>query len=279
MSIPIVETRPLRYRFRLRTLLALPGVAALGLYLWPFLAEPEGFAGEVEVPLEFVVVDAGDGQPIEGALIRVVEPFRDSKDTAARSGRDGRAGMSHSFTMRGKWRSYRRFGSVSFEGCWLEVTAAGYRSSITTLTGFTGTRRDIDAPRSPAITIALPEGTDPASALGSMPGSYTRDNNPGLEDTLSILPDGRVTYRWIYTVGCSGSSSATNLGYAQWTDGWLVLSLWKRDGQSEFKTHTEFVTEKFKTRIEFLPISWGQRRVLDPQRKPAGLLQCGQPGN
>jgi hypothetical protein len=35
--------------------------------LWPFLVTPEGFAGEAEVALEFVVVDAGDGQPIEGA--------------------------------------------------------------------------------------------------------------------------------------------------------------------------------------------------------------------
>jgi hypothetical protein len=91
--------------FRLRTLLALPVVAALGLFLWPFLVTPDWFTREVEVPLEFVVADAGDGQPIEGALIRVVDPFRDGKDTASRSGRDGRAGMSHGFAMRGEWRS------------------------------------------------------------------------------------------------------------------------------------------------------------------------------
>jgi hypothetical protein len=246
-------------------LLALPAVAALGLYLWPFLASPERFDGEFQLPLEFVVVEAGDGRPIEGAQIRVVEPFRDGKDTVARSGRDGRAGMSHSFPVRGTRRSYRRSGSVSFYGCWLEVSAAGHRSSMTTLADFTGTRRDIDDSCPSAITVVLREGTDPASALGSMAGSYTRDDNPGLEDTFTILPDGRVTYRWIYQVGCNAPSPATNLGYAKWTGGSLVISFWKRDGQGEFKTNTEFVTEKFKTRIEFLPISWGQRTYLIPR--------------
>jgi hypothetical protein len=257
----IVPTRRRRYRFWLWTLLALPVVAALGLYPRPFLAELVPFSGEVKVDLEFVVVHAGDGQPIEGALIRLVDPFHDGKVKESRSGRDGRARMGYGFAMRGE----RRSGSVSFYDCWLEVSAAGHHSSITTLAEFTGTQRDINDPRPPAITITLREGNDPVPVLGGIAGTYTRDNTPGLEDSVTILPDGRFVYRWSGSFGCSAPYPDTNLGYAQLTDGLLVLSLLKRDGQSEFKTNTEFLQVKFQTRIEILPISWGDRVYLIPR--------------
>jgi len=278
MSIPIVQTRRRRYRIQLRTLLALPVVSALGLFLWPFVVSPDYLTGELEVALEFVVVDAGDGRPIEGALIRVVDAFRDDKVTASRSGRVGRAGMSHGFPMRGVRRSYRRSGSVSFEDCWLEVSAAGHRSSISTLWEFTGTRRDIDDPRPPTITVALREGKDPSPALGGIAGTHCRGDGAPPDESITILPDGRVAFRWIQSSGCS-ATSATNLSFAQLTGGLLILSLLIRDGQSPFKSDGEWGREELKTRIECLPVSWGERTYLIPREDVLGFCNAINQGS
>jgi hypothetical protein len=273
MSIPIVPTVRHRYRVRLRTLLAMPVVSALGLYFWPFVVSPDYFTGDLEVPLEFVVVDAGDGRPIEGALVRVVDAFRDENATGSHSGRDGRARMRHGFAMRGVSRSYRRSGSVSFEDCWLEVSAAGYRSSTTTLLDFTGTRRDLDDPRPPVITVALREGMDPAPALGGIASTYYRGYGAPPDESLTILPDGRVAFRWTQSSGCS-AFPARNLGFARLSDSVLILYFLLRDGQSPYKSNGEFGRTEFQTQVELLPVSWGQRTYLIPREEMLGFCNA-----
>jgi hypothetical protein len=272
MSNPIVPTTRHRYRIRLRTLLALPVMSALGLYLWPFVVSPDYFDGDLQIPLEFVVVDAGNGRPIERALVRVVDAFRDENVTDSHSGRDGRARMSHGFAMRGVSRSYRRSGSVSFEDCWLEVSATGHRSSTTTLLEFTGTRRDLDDPRPPLMTVALREGKDPAPALG-FAGTYDRGYGASPDESLTILPDGRVAFRWTQSSGCS-AFSAKNLGFSRLTDGVLILNFLLRDGQSPYKSDGEFGRTEFQTQVEFLPVSWGQRTYLIPKEDMLGFCNA-----
>jgi hypothetical protein len=249
MSTPTVQRRRPRFRFRLWTLLELTAAVALGLYVWPSMVDSVLFTGEMPVDLEFVVVDAADGRPIEGALIRVVDPMHEDQATVSPSRTDGRVRMTYHFPMKGHHRAYQTTGTVSFEDCWLEASAAGHRSSNRVLADLTGNSRDIDSPHPPAMTLALEAGNDPTAPLGGIPGIYWRDG-PSSDDCITILPDGRVVFRWMYSRGCS-ATQMTNLGYARLRGGLLVLSLVKRDRQYEIDAPTEFV-----------PVSWGDRRYL-----------------
>jgi hypothetical protein len=247
MSISIVPTLRPRFRYRLRTLLAIPIVVALGLFLWGALAPPVLISGETDIALQFVVTDAADGKPIPGAVVRVADPFRDDRVTAVQADQTGHARMNHSFAVQGEQRRYWRSGSIGFEDRWSEVSAPGYGTSITLLADSTGVQRDINASSPPPIKVTLRKGEDFAPMLGGLAGSYYLGDGLGFNRTLRMLADGRFSSR---ASGCLGDYGRS-LGHAKLADGLLVLSPWK--GPKE---------EPSGMSTEFLPIIWGGRTYL-----------------
>jgi hypothetical protein len=247
MSTPIVQVLRPRFRYRLRTLLVIPIVVALGLFLWGALAPPVLFSGETDVALQFVVTDAEDGTPVPGAVLRVADPFRDDRVTAVQADQNGHAKMTHSFATQGEQRRYWRSGSIGFEDRWLEVSAPGYGTSITLLADSTGVQRDINDSSPPPIKVTLRKGKDPDSVLGGLAGSYSLGDRLGFNKTLKILADGRFSSR---ASGCLGDYGRS-LGHAKQADGLLVLSFSKGpEGEPSGRS------------TEFLPILWGGRAYL-----------------
>jgi hypothetical protein len=83
-----------RYQCRLRSLMAVPILAGLGLWVLGSIEGCGGWwarrIGFRNISLDFLVIDEGDGTPIPSATIRFIE-F--SPETVLTTGRDGHAGF------------------------------------------------------------------------------------------------------------------------------------------------------------------------------------------
>ena len=179
-----------RLRYRLRSLLALPVIAALGLTLGITLSPATPFAGTRDVSLAFRVVAADSGKPIAGALVRIVHAFDDRPASAARTDGDGRARLDHGFQAWGQRRALRTTGEIQFDERWVEVHGDGYRPSLALLSRLTGRVRDLRGPAPPELTFVLVPGAAPETGLEGIAGEYQ-----SLECRLKVLADGRFAFR------------------------------------------------------------------------------------
>lgn len=144
-----------RFRFRIRTLLALPLAAALLLLALDAMSHTLGAGPPTTVRLPFLVLDAATGGPIAGASIRIAED-RCSGASVGDTDRDGRA--TAALTVRSVLDSslFRRTRTLDYDAWQLLVSADGYDSPWTSLPTLTSDRRyhDVDAVP-PTIAIRL----------------------------------------------------------------------------------------------------------------------------
>ena len=100
-----------RLRFGMRTLMVLPVVAGLAVWVMGTIEGCGGTwcraLGRKTIPLDFVVVDAANGQPIPSAVIRFVETV---PETVLETGGDGHAHFAYRDAPIESCRYYPPFG-------------------------------------------------------------------------------------------------------------------------------------------------------------------------
>jgi hypothetical protein len=133
-----------RFHYGLRSLMAVPIFA--GLVLW-LLGSVEGCGGRwargigfKNIPLDFLVIDAGDGRPIPSAKIRLIEK---DPETVLTTGRDGHTGFLFRNAPVASTRYYPLIGSPGKETLavnysWaLSVRAEGYDDQLVEMSDLT----------------------------------------------------------------------------------------------------------------------------------------------
>jgi hypothetical protein len=206
-------------------------------------------SGDLEIAVNVKVSDAETGHAIRDATVRVVEPYADGRHppTKAASREDGTVRLPHRFEIIGERRAYRTTGEVRYRDRWLEVSAAGYRPSISPLTRQTGETGNLTQPTPRPILVALRRGEAPTQALGGIAGLHA-DGNGFESEALEIAADGRFWYTYSC---CTGDSR--EYGYACLKEGRLLLAPVK---------HGEKADPALQ--IKYLPIRWGERVYLLP---------------
>ena len=145
----------IRPRFHIRTLLALPAVAALVIVGLDALY-PEGcWVGRTTIALEFLVVDAETGQPVPAAILRLKALIR--PEVAVETGRDGRVVVVIEADCGGRFSLFRRTRYIDYRGWNYTIEASVYQRSEGSLGDFTSDAQRYHAPGAvpPPITIRL----------------------------------------------------------------------------------------------------------------------------
>jgi hypothetical protein len=142
--------------------MAVPFLAGLGLWV---LASVEGCGGRwalgigfKDIPLDFLIIDAGDGSPIPSATIRFIE-F--NPETVLTTGRDGHAAFVFRNAHVASTRYYPLMGlpaeeKLAVDYSWiLSVRAEGYDGQIVDMSDLTKDRRYHYDAVPPAIVVRL----------------------------------------------------------------------------------------------------------------------------
>lgn len=177
--------------------LALTGLVSLG-FAGVDLAigvTPQMFAEEMEVPLDFRVIDEESGQPLAAAFLCLTDPFLTDPTASpprALTDRDGRARLSDRFEADGAWNMFWTLGVYSPWGRWLEVSAANHQTVRIPLSEVLGPIADLDQPA--RGTVSLSRGKTPEDSYRDLAGTYTTASTGFSGNRFEIKPDGRFTW-------------------------------------------------------------------------------------
>ena len=233
-----------RHRFRAMTCLVSLGFASTGLAI---ALTPHPFTDELEIDLQFQVVDQVSGRPIPAAFVCITDPF--SLDPTSSSPRaltdgEGRARLTGRFAANGHRNAFRIMGTFSPWGRWLEVSAADHRARPIPLTEVLGPFAD---PARPGHRkVALDRGPTPEDSFRDLAGRYSLCYAFS-GSWFKIEPDGRFAWG---ARGCTSQSS--EYGRLSRRDSDIVLIPIPHVGE---ETHP-VVTLKYRV------IEWGDRHYL-----------------
>jgi hypothetical protein len=143
-------------RLRLWAVLLALVLACGGLYLFVETVKTTLWIGSRDVELQFVVVDKGTGQPIEGATISLYGGYESDPPLTLHTGLDGTAKKVVTCRSGGRETLFTSSSHVSFGNWGLEITKDGYRGTgRLELAQFTGESRDGDDATPPPIRVEL----------------------------------------------------------------------------------------------------------------------------
>lgn len=189
-------------RFAALAGLAWVGFAAVDLAV---ALTPQPFKAELDVALDFRVVDRSSKRPIDRAFIRTASAFANLNDEpaiqpATFTDRTGRACLTGRFHARGQRNAFQSFGSFSPWGQWLEIHAQGYATLRVPLPEAVAGQNDLQ--HRALQTIALVRGKSPDDPCSDIAGTYSTRSNGFGGDALEILADGRFAWN---SSGCTFS--------------------------------------------------------------------------
>jgi hypothetical protein len=141
-----------RVRFTLQQLMIVVPIVAVTVFV-PIMLPEAVWVGFASIPLEFLILDASTGQPIEGATIRLTES---TPEYQAVTGPDGRARLTIEAVIAGRSSLARDTRTVNYHWMLL-VTAGRHRELREDLGELTRSPRYHSDPVPPPIVIRLGE--------------------------------------------------------------------------------------------------------------------------
>jgi hypothetical protein len=138
-------------QFTVTSLIVAGAVVAVVAPVLIYLSSEDAWVGHASIPLEFVILDAPTGRPLEGASVRLVEW---TPEYEASTGADGRANIAIYAMIGGRSSLVRKTRSVNYAWA-LAVTCGGHEGINQALSDVTRGPRYHSDSAPPPIVIRL----------------------------------------------------------------------------------------------------------------------------
>jgi hypothetical protein len=153
---------------------------------------PQPFAHDLDVGLDFQIVEKASGQSMNGAFVRITNPFDSySAPACALTDGDGRARLTGLFHCSGEKNAFVKFGVFNPWGRWLEVSAPKCLTVRVPLAQVLGA--DVALGKTHVRPVFLSKGKSPEDSFRKIAGCYSQRRGMGGEQ-FRIEPDGRFAW-------------------------------------------------------------------------------------